>query len=257
MAGHDRRVVLGRAVRGANWHPPAAVDGTGRRARAAEQVDGDEEAAARLLDETDRDREGYVRYFYKVDPRDSRLYHLLLDSTVIPLDVCSDLIVTAARSSSRLDLRAGRLRADRQRRRAGRYAPGIAFRWGGRAEGECSSVRPNRVRLFLAAEVAALLLLGAGVAPVPAARRRPVEPSAGVGRARRLVHLRAADTRPDRRPAGLLSLRSQLPASGRRPPSASRSRTRVAAGPRVANMTGAAVNRCRNQSAPAAGGGGR
>ncbi len=99
-------VILGRA--GAvvlAWHPSAfhvRLDGDRRRrlARAAEQVDGDEEAAARLLDETDRAREGYVRYFYKVDARDSHLYHLLLDSTVIPIDVCTELIVTAARSSS-------------------------------------------------------------------------------------------------------------------------------------------------------------
>jgi cytidylate kinase len=105
-------VVLGRAGAVVLAQHPAAFhvrldgDRAGRVARAAEQVDGDEEAAARLLDQTDRDREGYVRYFYKVDPRDSRLYHLLLDSTVIPLDVCSDLIVTAARSSTPLRVRA-------------------------------------------------------------------------------------------------------------------------------------------------------
>ena len=105
-------VILGRAGAVVLAQHPAAFhvrldgDRAGRLARAAEQVDGDEEAAARLLDQTDRDREGYVRYFYKVDPRDSRLYHLLLDSTVIPLDVCSDLIVTAARSSTPLRVRA-------------------------------------------------------------------------------------------------------------------------------------------------------
>jgi hypothetical protein len=43
-----------------------------------------------------------VRYFYKVDPRDSQFYHLILDSTVIPLDACADLVVTAARASSLL-----------------------------------------------------------------------------------------------------------------------------------------------------------
>jgi cytidylate kinase len=101
-------VILGRA--GAvvlAGHPSAfhvRLDGdrVRRLARAAAQVDGDEDAAARLLDSTDRAREGYVRYFYKVDARDSRWYHLLLDSTVIPFDVCADLVVTAARSSSLL-----------------------------------------------------------------------------------------------------------------------------------------------------------
>ena len=59
-------------------------------------MDGDTDAAARLLDQTDGDREGYVRYFYKADARDPRHYHLMIDSTVIPLDVCADLIATAA-----------------------------------------------------------------------------------------------------------------------------------------------------------------
>jgi cytidylate kinase len=101
-------VVLGRAGAIVLAGHPAAfhvrLDGARavRVARAAEQVNGDMEAAARLLDESDRAREGYVRYFYKVDARDSRFYHLILDSTVIPLDVCADLVVTAARSSSLL-----------------------------------------------------------------------------------------------------------------------------------------------------------
>ncbi len=108
LADSTGGVVLGRAAAVVLAGHPSAfhvrLDGSraGRLARAAEQVDGDADAAARLLDETDRAREGYVRYFYKVDPRDSHLYHLILDSTVIPLEVCADLVVTAARSSSLL-----------------------------------------------------------------------------------------------------------------------------------------------------------
>jgi cytidylate kinase len=58
----------------------------------------DRDAAAKLLDQTDRAWESYVRYFYKTDPRDPRLYHLVIDTTVIPLATCTDLIVTAARA---------------------------------------------------------------------------------------------------------------------------------------------------------------
>jgi cytidylate kinase len=54
------------------------------------------EDATTLLDDTDRAWESYVRHFYKSDPRDPRLYHLMIDSTTISLETCSDLIVTAA-----------------------------------------------------------------------------------------------------------------------------------------------------------------
>ena len=98
-------VVLGRAGAVVLAQHPAALhvrlDGSRaiRLARVARREGLDEAAAVRLLDETDRAREGYVRYFYKVDPRRSDLYHLLLDSTVIPLEVCTQIIVAAARSA--------------------------------------------------------------------------------------------------------------------------------------------------------------
>jgi cytidylate kinase len=60
----------------------------------------DRETAARHADETDRARETYVRHFYRVDARDPTLYHLVIDSTAIPLDACTDLIVEAARARS-------------------------------------------------------------------------------------------------------------------------------------------------------------
>ena len=49
-----------------------------------------------MLDETDRARVAYVKHFYNRDPHDSRLYHLVLDSTALPVEVCVDLIATAA-----------------------------------------------------------------------------------------------------------------------------------------------------------------
>jgi cytidylate kinase len=97
-------VILGRA--GAvvlRDHPGALhVRLTGPREARIEQgmrLEGvDRETAARHADETDRARETYVRHFYRVDPRDATLYHLIIDSTAIPLEACADMIVEAARA---------------------------------------------------------------------------------------------------------------------------------------------------------------
>lgn len=53
--------------------------------------------ATRRLPEVDRARAQYVRRLYGCDIDDPQLYHLHLDSTVLPLDTCTDLIVTAYR----------------------------------------------------------------------------------------------------------------------------------------------------------------
>ncbi len=60
----------------------------------------DRATAERHLDETDRAREAYVRHFYRVDARDPELYHLVIDSTAIPLGACTELIVEAAQARS-------------------------------------------------------------------------------------------------------------------------------------------------------------
>jgi len=58
-----------------------------------------QEEAERRLAETDRARSLYLRRFYDRDSRDPSMYHLVLDSTVVPLAVCTDLIATAARAA--------------------------------------------------------------------------------------------------------------------------------------------------------------
>ena len=58
----------------------------------------DPETAERHVEETDRARETYVRHFYRCDARDAALYHLVIDSTAIPLSACADLIVEAAQA---------------------------------------------------------------------------------------------------------------------------------------------------------------
>jgi cytidylate kinase len=55
----------------------------------------DHDTAARRLERTDRARIAYHQTLYCVDPRKPELYHLMVDSTAIPLDVCVDLIAAA------------------------------------------------------------------------------------------------------------------------------------------------------------------
>jgi cytidylate kinase len=104
IATTDGGVILGRAAAIVLRDHPGAlhvrldgpVDGRVQRAVGLEGVD--EERARKLAAETDRAREAYVKHFYKCDAHDARLYHLVLDSTALDLDTCSEIIVTAARA---------------------------------------------------------------------------------------------------------------------------------------------------------------
>ena len=95
-------VVLGRAGMAVLADRPGAfhvrLDGPkARRVRQAmAREDIDEAEAARRLRETDRARALYVRRFYGCDPTDCALYHLVIDSTALPLAVCADLIARGA-----------------------------------------------------------------------------------------------------------------------------------------------------------------
>lgn len=98
-------VILGRAAAVVLAGRPLAyhvrLDGPRkRREQAATRIEGvtPEQAAATLV-ETDRARTAYVKRLYRADPTDPKLYHLLIDSTVLPLDAVADLIVAAARAA--------------------------------------------------------------------------------------------------------------------------------------------------------------
>ena len=52
----------------------------------------------RELRANDRAREGYVRRSYRVDPASPHNYHLVIDSTALPLQAVVDLVVDAARA---------------------------------------------------------------------------------------------------------------------------------------------------------------
>jgi hypothetical protein len=50
----------------------------------------------REMEVNDRTREAYVRHFYRCDPADPQYYHLVVDSTALPIDTVVDIVVTAA-----------------------------------------------------------------------------------------------------------------------------------------------------------------
>jgi len=75
------------------------LDGdTATRLRRAVQRGVPEADATRDMQRTDRARELFMREVYGVDVHDARLYHLVLDTTVVPAAACIDAIVEAARA---------------------------------------------------------------------------------------------------------------------------------------------------------------
>jgi cytidylate kinase len=97
-------VVLGRAGAAALHGEPQVLTvrlhgSSAARIAQATRVEGvDADTAARRLPEVDEARAHYVRRLYGVDIDDPQLFDLQLDSTVLPLDACVDVIVTAYRA---------------------------------------------------------------------------------------------------------------------------------------------------------------
>lgn len=94
-------VILGRAGALVLRHVPHALhvrlDGPAeRRVIQAMRLEGvDRETAERDLRSSDAARHAYVAHWYRADPADPRHYHLTLDSTVLELDGCVELIALA------------------------------------------------------------------------------------------------------------------------------------------------------------------
>jgi cytidylate kinase len=97
-------VILGRAAALVLGDHPGVfhvrLDGpTERRCRQAMTIEGvDAATAADRLAHTDRARARYIARLYDRDPCDPRLYHLVMDSTVVPLDTCVEIIERSARA---------------------------------------------------------------------------------------------------------------------------------------------------------------
>jgi cytidylate kinase len=107
QAATGKAVLLGRAaavvLRDDERALHVRLDGPVERrvAQAALLEDIDFQEAERRLKRNDKAREGYVRHYYGADARDPRLYHLVIDSTAIPLDACVQVIALAARARER------------------------------------------------------------------------------------------------------------------------------------------------------------
>jgi hypothetical protein len=101
IAGTTGGVILGRAGMVILGGQPGVLcvrlDGP-QEARIAQAVAQgvDEEGARRDQQEVDRARDAYARVFFNARQDDPRLYHLILDSTVLPVDACLDILVRAA-----------------------------------------------------------------------------------------------------------------------------------------------------------------
>ena len=51
----------------------------------------------REMEANDRSREAYVRHFYRCDPSSAQHYHLVIDTTAVPVETAVELVLTAAR----------------------------------------------------------------------------------------------------------------------------------------------------------------
>ena len=96
-------VILGRGaavVLGKDHGFHVRLDGPAeRRAAQGAEIEGiSEDQARQRLRAADKARTAYVRRLYRCDPADASLYHLVIDSTAMPLDTVIELIVTAARA---------------------------------------------------------------------------------------------------------------------------------------------------------------
>ena len=105
-SGHGG-VVLGRAAAIVLARHPKVVLRVRLRGPDAARAAGlvarggiDEATAAKLIREHDRAIHDYIRHFYKTDLEDPALYHLVIDATSLPFDLCVGLVVTAVQAQS-------------------------------------------------------------------------------------------------------------------------------------------------------------
>jgi cytidylate kinase len=99
ILGHGAVVVL----RSVPWALHVCLRGprNARVRQAASVFDIDVETAAQRQKPADRAQKEYLRRAYGVRIKDPSLYHLVLDSTALSLDVCTDIIVDAAEARTR------------------------------------------------------------------------------------------------------------------------------------------------------------
>ena len=109
IADGDGGVVLGRASMVILAGRPdvlcVRLDGPveARIRHVVEREFADEPTARREQRETDDARESYGRIFYSIRQDDPRLYHVVLDPTVLSADACVDIVLRAASDRLRLE----------------------------------------------------------------------------------------------------------------------------------------------------------
>lgn len=96
-------VILGRAaavVLGKDGGFHVRLDGPpARRMAQGAAIEGVSQEQARAhMQAADKARTAYVRRLYRADPADASLYHLVIDSTAIPLDTVIEVILAAVRA---------------------------------------------------------------------------------------------------------------------------------------------------------------
>jgi cytidylate kinase len=100
----DGGVILGRAAAIVLADHPGALhvrlDGDPQRrvAQAMALLGVGEREAWEALRRNDKARLAYVRHYYGADAASPQHYHLVLDSTRVPLEGCTEIIVAAARA---------------------------------------------------------------------------------------------------------------------------------------------------------------
>jgi cytidylate kinase len=100
LAGAGAGVILGRGaavVLGKDRGFHIRLDGPpGQRVLRGAAIEGvSQDQARRHMEAADRARTAYVRRLYRADPGDPRHYHLVIDSTAIPLDTVIEIILSA------------------------------------------------------------------------------------------------------------------------------------------------------------------
>jgi cytidylate kinase len=94
VLGRAGAVVLAARPRAFHVRLDGPVDRRVKWASSHEEVKAED--AARRQAETDRARTGFVKRLYRVDPTSPALYHLVLDPTVLGIDLAFDVVARAA-----------------------------------------------------------------------------------------------------------------------------------------------------------------
>lgn len=103
VADNTGAVILGRAGMVVLGNRPdvlrVRLDGPVEARITQAVADGADPATARdAQQDVDGARDHYARFFYKQRQDDARLYHLIIDTTALPIDACVGLVVAAAQA---------------------------------------------------------------------------------------------------------------------------------------------------------------